>query len=600
MAQGLTEGSRFGGFRIVRYLGEGAAGRVYLATVVDPTDYARSGDLIALKVYKPEILREPNELARIRREFDAGSANPHPNLVRVFGHSVESGSPFLVMEYVDGTTLDQWIKMFHPVPGDLRLRMVRQATAAINHLHERGICHRDIKPENIVVTPTFDLKVMDLGVVWSAKGTPLTPEGEPIHGTTRNASPELLSGDEFDYRTDLYSLGTAIYALLHGHQVFAEEEQSARLRELVIHEPPAFDDALKAEGSVTAGLLALCKRLLSKDRSARPDGATDVLAELQRLEAMAPVSEFEPVLGYVATALTGLDPDAKEATDFAALKIAEVAKAFGIYVYQPRRFTDPVANPSIDPSLVYRLDKRRVVGADVLFVLANKPSFGVGQELEIAASYAKPTILLSREGSVVSRMMRGSLANLVGEVSYASPEDLETKLRRLLGDAVPQLRTWRQRAGKAGVVIARRFQALREEAGYASAAEFAKRVGVPAALVEAIERGEHENIGLQLLDILAAELGIPVLSLLDESAPRVAPTRSSDRNLERLDEFAREMGMSADEYCELRDDYEHQIAASGESNRLMKKDWMERRQKLQQRKFQEKMASSAEQTELPL
>lgn len=594
MADELREGDLVGDFRIIKYLGQGAAGRAYLATPVTHKPFARPGDLVALKVYKEEILREPSELARIRREFDVGSADPHPRLVRVLEHSLDSTPPFLVMEYVDGTPLDQWIKMFHPVPSDLTLRIAEQVVEGIAHLHDRGLVHRDVKPENVMVTPSFDVKVMDLGVVWSDSGTRLTPEGEHL-GTTRNSSPELLLGKGFDRRTDLYSLGTVIYAVLHGHQIFAAESHSKRLAEMVIHEVPAFDQGLRTGDAISAGLLDLAERLLAKNPEQRPSSAAEVRHELARLEDLAPATEFEPLHGYVATALTGLDADAKEAIDFAAGKIAEVAKAFRIYVYQPRRFTDPIFNSDVDPATVYLLDRRRVLGADVLFVLANKPSFGVGQELEIASTYAKPMVLVAREGATVSRMMRGSFANLVGEVTYAGPEDLEFKLRRLLGTVVARLRGWRQRtATPTAVVVAQRFREARERAGYANAAEFASRMGISTPLVEALERGEYENIGVQLLSLLSRELGSPLASLLESSAPAARIRPAGDANLERLEQFSREMQLSAREYLEMRDDYLRQIAASGEPLRLMKTDWMNRRRALEERRFREAEAGRPE------
>src|SRR4051812_43997081 len=106
-----------------------------MATPTTLQTYARPGEPIALKVYKPDILKEANERQRIRREYEIGASDPHPRLARAVGYSIDADPPYLVLEYIDGTSLDQWIKMFHPIPSDLRLHMARQLAEAVAHLH---------------------------------------------------------------------------------------------------------------------------------------------------------------------------------------------------------------------------------------------------------------------------------------------------------------------------------------------------------------------------------------------------------------------------------------------------------------------------------
>ena len=107
---------------------------------------------------------------------------------------------------------------------------------------------------------------------------------------------------------------------------------------------------------------------------------------------------IKPLHGYVASALTGLSPDIRENVAFITNAVARACKAFDLYVYQPRKVTDPIVHSDIKPEAVYELDRKRVLATDVLVILMNHPSFGVGQEIEIAASRGVPTILLQERG----------------------------------------------------------------------------------------------------------------------------------------------------------------------------------------------------------
>src|SRR5439155_13070978 len=122
----------------------------------------------------------------------------------------------------------------------LLVRIIEQLVSGLNHLHENSIIHRDLKPQNIMLSSAFEPKIMDLGVVRITTATPITPKDKFV-GTIRNAAPEFLFGRDYDARADLYSLGTIIYMLLFGEQVFADEDQFARLIDRVRSTAPNFD-----------------------------------------------------------------------------------------------------------------------------------------------------------------------------------------------------------------------------------------------------------------------------------------------------------------------------------------------------------------------
>jgi len=576
-----------GDYRLLQPLGEGAAGEVFLATPLAKKPFANPGAPLALKRYKSDILRQPAQLERIQREFTVGSTVTHPNLVQIYEHSTEP-KPFLVMEYVDGITLDRWLEMFHPIPGRVLFKIVDQLVAGLAALHENGIVHRDFKPQNIMLSSTFQAKIMDLGVVRITSSTPITPTDKFI-GTIRHSSPEMLFGRDYDARTDLYSLGTVIYNLLYGEQIFAEENQFARLIELVKSQTPNLDRSVGSRDEVRAALLPLVEALLDKTSTNRPTSILEVKNRLDEIRGkLSPLEDVEPLHGYIATALTGLETDAREAIAFASSRIAEEAKEYHLYVYQPRKATDPLLHPDVDPTAVYRLDRKRVVGADVLLVLANQPSHGVGQELEIAASYGKPTLLLMREGARVSRMVTGSFVNFIDEITYRTPEDLVRQLRRSLARTLEGVRASKRQARRGGGLgLGEKIARRRMAAGYASQEELAEAVGVSARVIRAIEEGDYENVGAVMLDNICRVLEITIGELVSDRTTEARSRRPEDRNLRQLEQVAKRLGWSASDYFDLRDDYTKQLAASGESAFISDEQWSARRSALEQRRLRE-------------
>ncbi|MGQ0547024.1 MAG: protein kinase domain-containing protein [Betaproteobacteria bacterium] len=580
-----------GDYRLLEKLGEGAAGEVFLATPLKDKSFVKAGQPVALKKYKSEILKKAGQFERIDREFHVGSSLSHPNLVRIYEYSSDpkrDSAPHVVMEYVDGVPLDRWIEQYWPIPRQLLVRFTKQLLSGVGHLHANGTLHRDIKPQNIMVTSTFDLKIMDFGVVRVKTDSPLTPEDMFI-GTIRNSSPEMLFGQNYDERGDLYSLGTVFYALLHGEQVFSEEKQFARLVSMVRETEPHFDTAA-AQDEVAQQLMQVTERLLKKPPAERFAKASDIESTIEpTLKAAAQIEPTEPLHGYVATALTGLEPDARDAIMFTSSMIAKLSKDYSLYVYEPRKATDPLLHKDVDPSAVYRLDRKRVLAADVLFVVANRPSFGVGQEIEIATGCSVPTILLVRDGVQVSRMVTGSPLNLLDEIHYKTPEELNRKLRKSLARKLDQVRRWRTFVrSKASIGLGQKFAELRANRGYQSPSELAETIGVSSRLLEAFEQGDYQNVSVSMLEQLAANLGTTVTDLLGPG--HVAPIASkvaSDSNVRRLENTAKKLGWSAATFLELREDYQHQLAASGDSINVSDEQWVARHNTLEKRRLRE-------------
>jgi len=604
---GEEEPRVLGDYRLLRRLGEGKAGVVYLATPTSERPFASPGTPVAVKEYKPGILAEKDQAHRIENEAKLGSQLANPYLVRIFDYHLEPlqgggvKSAHLVMEYVDGETLSSILDMFYPLSNTFIIRIAQQLTLAVKALHDVGAVHRDVKPANVLVTSDFQAKLGDFGVVKIPSGPEAakTPEDKFL-GTIRNSSPELLRGEKFDHRTDLYSLGTVLYALLHGHEIFHEENQFAKLIELRLHKEITFDKTL-FQDPVKNRLIELTRALLAEDKESRPASASEVADALKPIAAL--VSEPPPTLhGYVATALTGLDRDTREGIDFVSSRIHEVCKAFELYVYQPRKASDPLLHTEISESEVYRLDRSRVVMADVLFVLANRPSLGVGQEFEIAATYCKPTVLIARDDVHLSRMTTGSWANILEVIRYSSPEDLEKRLKRCLETKIDALRRWKLTATPFRLSsLGARLRALRENSGL-SMTDVVAQAGISKSLLEAVESGQHDNLGLGLLVRLAALYGVSASELVaTETAGPVSSAPRQDGSLKALERAARMLNWSASDLLDQRDDYLSELAASGSQSIISEEEWERRHEASQKRKLKETIgAGKGDQGKLPL
>jgi serine/threonine protein kinase/transcriptional regulator with XRE-family HTH domain len=586
LTSGEPKDEEIGGFRLLRRIGEGGAAEVFLATPVSATPFAESGMPVALKRYRPTVLQDKAQRERIRREFQVGSTLRHPNLVPIY--AFDDGSrdtpAHLVMEYVDGLPLDRWIQMFEPLPGRLVLKVTQQLVEAIGALHNGGITHRDIKPQNIMISSNFEIKLMDYGVVRITQDSPIT-DRDKFLGTIRNASPEYLQGSDYDTRTDLYSLGTVIYALLHGKQVFSDENQFARLIQKVVTTEPEFDQSITLrDDSKSPHLLSIARKLLTKNPANRPS-LEDVRRNLEELAPAGSDGLSDPIHGYVATALTGLSDDAAASITWVSHQIAQIAKQYDVYVYQPRRATDPVLHPEVQPSAVYVLDRKRVSSADVLLLLADKPSFGAGQEIEIAASYNKPTVIIAREDVPISRMLLGSFANLLEVIRYQKPEDLELKVRKLFARFLPRIRNARQLARRSSAIqVGGRLKEMRLAKGYKSVEEMAEAIGMSSDIIAHLESGDLDNPGIRLLSYIARGLDCALADVISYGV--VEPIGgTSNPSLQALERTARDAGWSASDYLDLRDDFLRQVAASGEPMSLGDEEWLSRHTTLEKRRL---------------
>lgn len=193
----------FGAYRVVRPLGKGSMGQVYLAR-------GPGGVRVALK-----LLTRRKKVARQRfdREVEVGRAIDHPNVVRVLDHGEVQGVPFLAMEYVRGENLQTVLERHGRLKPRVVLRLTRCLAVGLEEFHGRGLIHRDVKPANLLVTPEGDLKIADMGIVKDPIGSKLTGTGLVV-GTPWYLAPELARGKLPSALSDLYAMALVTYLSL--------------------------------------------------------------------------------------------------------------------------------------------------------------------------------------------------------------------------------------------------------------------------------------------------------------------------------------------------------------------------------------------------
>jgi eukaryotic-like serine/threonine-protein kinase len=284
----LMIGTSMGRYRIVEPIGQGGMGRVFLAE--DPV----LGRRLAIKVLPPEFTHDQARRERLLHEARAASALNHPNIVVVHDLGESEGALYIAMELVDGQTLREWARAKSRSPQD-SLRMLRQATAALQVAHAAGLVHRDLKPENMLVRRDGLLKILDFGLARSVtpdEGMTATMPGT-VMGTAPYMSPEQVLGRPAGPPSDLFSLGTILYELLTGKHPFAAESTVETMHR-ILHETP--DPPSRLNRALTADFDFVLAKALTKDPQRRQASMRDLDVDLETLEcgcgpAAAPTAE---------------------------------------------------------------------------------------------------------------------------------------------------------------------------------------------------------------------------------------------------------------------------------------------------------------------
>ena len=203
-------GKRLGGrYDIKELIGVGGMANVYKAADII------EDKIVAVKILKDEYLSNDEFLRRFRNESKAIAVLSHPNIVKIFDVSLGDGIQYIVMEYVDGLTLKEYIEQQHVLRWKEAVHFTVQILRALQHAHDKGIVHRDIKPQNIMLLQDGTIKVMDFGIARFARDDGRTVTDKAI-GSVHYISPEQARGDVTDEKSDIYSVGVMLFEMLTG------------------------------------------------------------------------------------------------------------------------------------------------------------------------------------------------------------------------------------------------------------------------------------------------------------------------------------------------------------------------------------------------
>jgi serine/threonine protein kinase len=267
---------RLGPNRVLRLLGAGGMGLVFLAE--DP----RLNRFVALKVMRPELAAHPLSRERFLREARAAAAVRNDHVVTIYAADEDRGVPFVVMELLEGETLDARLRRQGRLPLAEVLRLGEEIAEGLKAAHRRGLVHRDVKPANIWLEGERSrVKLLDFGLVRAVSPLGRLTDPREIVGTPANMAPEQASGKPVDQKADLFGLGTVLYSACTGSTPFPGANRASVLTAVRNVQPPPPDQLNPA---IPRGLSDLIMWLLSKDPGDRPSSAQQVLDVLGAIE----------------------------------------------------------------------------------------------------------------------------------------------------------------------------------------------------------------------------------------------------------------------------------------------------------------------------
>ena len=267
-------GTRILNYEIKSLIGEGGMGAVYMA------EHLQVNRKVAIKVLHPKFLKNEEIKLRFKNEAATLSHLHHLNIVGLFDYLEDESGLYLIMEYVDGVQLDDYISnTTGPMPEEKAIPLMKQILSAFAYAHEKGVVHRDIKPANIIITKTNEVKILDFGIARILGETNnMTKTGTQM-GTVFYMSPEQVQGKRADFRSDIYSLGVTFYQMLTGINPYQSLTTEYEVYTKIVKEdlPPAN----QIYPGVSAYLVSILKFALEKDPDLRFQTCTEILKALE-------------------------------------------------------------------------------------------------------------------------------------------------------------------------------------------------------------------------------------------------------------------------------------------------------------------------------
>ncbi len=326
---------RIGKYEIIRQLGAGGMGTVYLAT---DSELKRT---VALKVLPLDRAKNPTLVRRFKSEGQAAALLQHKNIVSVFEAGEASGHLFLALEFVDGIDLLEWVNRRGPIPIKRSVEIMRQAAAALQHAYERNIVHRDIKPSNLMISREGTVKLTDMGLARSIDDTldtTITRDGTTV-GTVDYMAPEQASNSKAaDIRSDLYSLGCTWYHLITGSPPYP---MGSVTNKISAHISAQLPDPRTLNPKVPEALIAVIHRLMAKKKEQRYQTPAELIADLN--SSVLQTEQAGPDL----LAMFADDIDLKESDDGVSILTGDGPSStdFTVHSQQPQQRKS--ATPSV-------------------------------------------------------------------------------------------------------------------------------------------------------------------------------------------------------------------------------------------------------------
>ena len=268
-------------YKILELIGGGGMSHVYLAE-----DMILNRE-VAIKVLRYDFTNEAELHRRFQREALAATTLAHPNIVSIYDVGDDGDYHFIVMEYIEGKTLKQYIQQFSPISPAKAVLIMRQLTSAIAHAHEHQIIHRDIKPQNILMDEQGNVKITDFGIATTLSATSYTKTNSVI-GTVHYLSPEQAKGGIASYKSDIYALGIVLYELLTGELPFSGESAvSIALKHLQSETP----SVREINSSIPQSLENVVIRATAKDPRHRYNNVEEMGEDLETALSITRMNE---------------------------------------------------------------------------------------------------------------------------------------------------------------------------------------------------------------------------------------------------------------------------------------------------------------------
>jgi len=274
-------------YSITAEICKGGMGEVYQAKD------QKLGRDVAIKVLPQEFAQDTERVARFQREAKLLASLNHPNIAAIYGLEESDGTNFLVMEFVEGQTLDTRIKS-GAIPVEEALKLALQIAEALEAAHEKGVIHRDLKPGNIKITPEGKVKVLDFGLAKAYVGdseninlsnsptlSDMATQQGVILGTAAYMSPEQARGKLVDKRADIWAFGVVLFEMLTGRSLFSGEDVSSTLARVLEREP----DFSTLPANLHPKIIEMLERCLEKDPKDRYSGINDARVDIQKVLA---------------------------------------------------------------------------------------------------------------------------------------------------------------------------------------------------------------------------------------------------------------------------------------------------------------------------